>query len=237
MPFVYDESEIEWPEDDDDFELPPPRPDQFVYIPPPELGGAPESVRFLVDESAAATGTDQTPQAAEGALSAPGETPRSYEEVRRQHERRAAEARQRLFAFAVPELRKVGVRRLYCRYDGGNDEGFSWLESIETADGARLDADALAQRLHDAQLTEKLCAAGMMHRSSRRSDREMADEFVRLWLSNEWASMLLGDSYGTGPYSMYGAFTVDLEACTVSDDRNADPIVHNIRIATGSRSI
>jgi hypothetical protein len=30
---------------------------------------------------------------------------------------------------------------------------------------------------------------------------------------------------------MYGAFTVDLEACTIRDDPNADPLVQNIRIA------
>jgi hypothetical protein len=31
---------------------------------------------------------------------------------------------------------------------------------------------------------------------------------------------------------MYGAFTVDLEACTITDDRNAGPVVQNIKIAT-----
>ena len=43
--------------------------------------------------------------------------------------------------------------------------------------------------------------------------------------------MLMADCYGTGEYSMYGAFTADLEACTIVDDRNADPIGQNIRIS------
>jgi len=51
-------------------------------------------------------------------------------------------------------------------------------------------------------------------------------------LCNEWASMLLGEGFGTGEYSMYGAFTVDLETCAITDDRDADPIVENISIAT-----
>jgi hypothetical protein len=55
--------------------------------------------------------------------------------------------------------------------------------------------------------------------------------FVRYSLCDEWATMLLGSGYGTGEYSMYGAFTVDLEACTISDDPDADPVVQNIEIA------
>jgi hypothetical protein len=62
-------------------------------------------------------------------------------------------------------------------------------------------------------------------------DRQKLDHILQD-LCNEWASMLLGDSYGTGEYSMYGAFAVDLEACTITDDRAADPIVENIQIAT-----
>jgi hypothetical protein len=43
--------------------------------------------------------------------------------------------------------------------------------------------------------------------------------------------MLLGKSYGTGNYSMYGAFTVDLETCMITDDPNAVPVVRDIEIA------
>jgi hypothetical protein len=44
------------------------------------------------------------------------------------------------------------------------------------------------------------------------------------------ASRLLGRGYGTGPFWLYGAFTVDLDACTLVDDRNAGPVVQNIDI-------
>src|SRR5262249_13971360 len=46
MPFVYDETQVEWP--DDDPEPPPPRADQFVYIAPSEFGGGRAPVRFDV---------------------------------------------------------------------------------------------------------------------------------------------------------------------------------------------
>jgi hypothetical protein len=190
MPFIYDETNIEWPEDDD-WEPPPPRADQFVYLSPSEYGGAAEPVRFSVVDPEQAAG------------------------------------RQRTFAFAVPELHKAGVQRLYCRYDGGHDEGFSRLDSAEMKDGARLDADALRHRLFDAGLLGRIYAAGMMRPSVHFSDRQQLALFLDHYLINEWAVMLLDVGYGTGEYSMYGAFTVD-----VTDDRHADPIVRNIRIAT-----
>jgi len=63
------------------------------------------------------------------------------------------------------------------------------------------------------------------------SDSEQLRFFVLERLCEEWAEMLLGRGYGTGEYSMYGAFTVDLDTCTVTDDSNADPVVQNITIA------
>jgi hypothetical protein len=232
MPYVYDETEIEWPEDDGEWEPPPPRPDQFVYYAPADFLGSPEPVHFSVAEP---------PQAVELAPAAPGEPPLSAEEQRRQREKARQERMQRAFALGVSALRKAGVQRLYCRYDGGNDEGFSWLDRAEMTDGARLDAGAISGRLAEAGLLDRIFAAGIMHPSTHiarrfpdpeQQVREQLREFLDLSLVNEWATMLLGSSYGTGEYSMYGAFTVDLEACTITDDRNADPVVENIEIAT-----
>jgi hypothetical protein len=223
MPYVYDETEIEWPEDDGEWEPPPPRPDQFVYYAPADFLGSPEPVHFSVAEP---------PQAVELAPAAPGEPPLSAEEQRRQREKARQERMQRAFALGVSALRKAGAQRLYCRYDGGNDEGFSWLDRAEMTDGARLDASALSGRLADAGLLDKIYATGMMRPSDHESGRQQLGFFLDCELIYEWATMLLGSSYGTGEYSMYGAFTVDLEACTITDDRNADPVVENIEIAT-----
>jgi hypothetical protein len=91
-------------------------------------------------------------------------------------------------------------------------------------DGQRVRADELIQRLRASQLLQKLQDARAMPYGS-------ADlKGICDWLSNEWASKLLSDSYGTGEYLMYGAFIVDLEACTITDDPKADPIVQNIEI-------
>jgi len=43
-----------------------------------------------------------------------------------------------------------------------------------------------------------------------------------MWeLAEELASKLLGDGYGTGELSLYGAFKVDLISGAIEDDQNA----------------
>jgi hypothetical protein len=247
MPFVYDQTEVEWPEDDSD--LPPPRADQFVYLPPPEFGGAREPVHFSVVSIAAAAELrqpegrqPQAPTASPGRslwdrlmgrprASDPPQPRSSYEEERRRREKAHEQRRQLFLAIAIPELREIGARRAYCRYDGGNDEGFAWLDSIEMQDGARIAPAELTRQLRKGQLLDKLYAADVMRRLDGVSDQQQLDDFIRDWLCTEWAVMLLGNGFGTGEYSMYGAFTVDLDACTIIDDPNADPIVQQIEIA------
>src|SRR5262249_12135020 len=46
MPFIFDETQVEWP--DDETERPPPRPDQFVYMAASEYSGSRAPVRFDV---------------------------------------------------------------------------------------------------------------------------------------------------------------------------------------------
>jgi hypothetical protein len=224
MPFVHDETEIEWPEDGSDPE--PPRADEFIYLPTPEYSGVSEPVRFsitpdgLLDRGPLPT-SQQQPQI-------------SFEERRQlaklQHEQRM----QRLFAVVVPALRSLGVQSAYCRYDGGNDEGFAWLDHYELQDGQRLEESVVVQRLYEMKLHDQLHAAGFVdHPNSITRGDEFA--WLRMFaesLSNEWASLLLGETYGTGEYSMYGAFTVDFNACIITDDPRADPVVQNIEIAT-----
>jgi len=251
MPFVYDQSEIEWPEDESD--PPPPRADQFVYIPAPDFGGAREPVRFSILPSRDPVEPAEPEVTPERQQSAPAESPRrsfldrllgrpmsspqpsqiSYEERRRRSERQREQRRQAFFAIMVPALREIGVRRAYCRYDGGNDEGFAWLDRFEMQDGQRVSTDTMASRLHEMRVQERLYAAEFMKRAEGASDDEVRGEIKSLatdWLCTYWASMLLGDGFGTGEYSMYGAFVVDLERCTIIDDRDATPVVQNIQI-------
>jgi hypothetical protein len=149
-------------------------------------------------------------------------------------EARAAQevfTRQRLFAVTVPALRELAVRSLLCRYDGGNDEGFAWLDSAALRDGTRINADTLAQRFSERKFLDQLLAHGVMTRIDRMSERDQVSSFIRDWMCMEWASLLLGGSFGAGEYVMYGAFEVDLDECTVIEDPKADPVVSNIEIA------
>ena len=197
MPFVYDQSQIEWNDEEND----PPEPEtsQFEYIPPPLFGGAAEPVRFVVPS------LDEVP-------AAPVMFNGGYS-----HNAAHDNHMMRLIAVVVPAMRELGARRAYCRYDGGNDEGFAWLDSVEMQDGTREDADPFIKRLSRLKLRDKIGKAPAMPGA-------VASEYehIRDWLPNEWATMLLGLGYGTGEYSMYGAFTVDLAACTIVDDPNAE---------------
>jgi hypothetical protein len=98
-------------------------------------------------------------------------------------------------------------------------------------DGKRITAAELAAQLQEVQLLDKLCAAEVVRRRDGVSDQQELEQFLGDTLCAEWAAMLLGNGFGTGEYSMYGAFTVDLEACTIIDDPKADPIVQDIEIA------
>ena len=237
MPFVFDQTQIVWPDDDSD--LPPPRADQFVYLPPPDFGGEREPVHFSLDVP---------PEPPTPALITPVMKPPSlWDRLRGRRYptaqiTRAARAgataraarevftRQRLIAVAVPALRELGVQRLYCRYDGGNDEGFAWLDSAALREGTRIDADALAQRLTEQKFLDRLVDHGVMKRVDGASERDQVASFVRDWLCTEWATLLLGRGFGTGEYVMYGAFAVDLDRCTVIDDPKADPVTSNVEI-------
>lgn len=203
MPFIYDESEIEWP--DDDSEPPRPRVDQFLYMVPVDFGGEREPVRFT----------------AYGAL-IPSPEPKSP-----WHRQGSSEYSEQGLAILVPALRDLGARRAYCRYDGGHDEGFASLDHVEMQDGQRIEADALVAQLVAARTVDRdglqRLTNGRYHRLVVSSYQDQLREALEDWIATEWASMLLGQGFGTGEYSMYGAFTVDFEARTITDDPQAEP--------------
>lgn len=236
MPFFYDESEIEMPDDGSD--PPAPRADQFVYLPPPEYGGVSDPVHFSLDVLPEPPPSEKVsfPRPSlwdrlRGRRPAPEQMRQAWAALNVEQMAKAAFVRQRLLATSVPALRELGVRQLYGRYDGGGDEGFSWLDHAVLADGADLDAAALVQQLAEQKFLDRLVAHGVKERHKSSSDRHQIASFVDNWLCMEFAMMLLGGSYGAGEYVMYGAFTVDLDACTVTDDRAADPVSRNIEIA------
>jgi hypothetical protein len=250
MPFFYDESNIEWPEDGSD--PPPPRADQFEYMTAAEYSGGPAApARFSIlpfsDEAEPEPPLPATPAAppqAErggflrrlfGGNSAPETQQRRQVQIQDSMRRQMLlqkKRTQQLFSTMIPALRSLGVRRAYCRYDGGHDEGFSWLDHYETQAEGRIDVGVLVKGLHDMGIHDQLRANFKDHMKGVSAEQKMADirSFATDWLANDWAWALLGN-FGAGEYSMYGAFTVDLEECLITEDSNAQPIVQNITIA------
>jgi hypothetical protein len=167
-----------------------------------------------------------------GLSGSPRDRNQSLEESMRKQLEHEQRSRQLLFSIMVPALREFGARRVYCRFDGGNDEGFSWLDHYETQEGNKIDLEALAAQLYEKGLYAKLEAAGLKEelRVFANDPKSALKNLVCGRLVEEWAWVLLG-SFGGGEYSMYGAFTVDLEECTVTDDPHADPVVQHIEIA------
>ncbi|UFZ02577.1 hypothetical protein LQG66_25275 [Bradyrhizobium ontarionense] len=251
MPFIYDETQIEWPEDGS--EPAPPRASDFVYLPSPEFGGVKEPVQFSLDAPAEVAAPAPADEGTPPFVS--GEPPRrsildrlfrrwspaasqqrrdrkferQFHRAKLEHQRRS----QLLLSTMIPPLRAAGARRAYCRYDGGNDEGFSWLDHYESERGNRIDLNVLAERLFEMNVHDRLRDAGFGLLTATSKDQKLAElrGFASGWLVDDWATRLFGGSFGTGEYSMFGAFWVDLETCTITDDPNAEPAVQNITIA------
>lgn len=228
MPYHYGEGDPGWDELGDEA----PRATSFRYLPPPDFGGSPEPTRF--------SDVPPAPRAATPDPVAPPQTfwdrllgRRRFPPLRPWEERQEEEKHRCLHAIALATaaLRQIEVSRLYGRYDGGNDEGFAWLDHAVARSGGRLSVDDLAARLADTDLLERLAAEKLAFIREDITDRV---EIVRSVISDgfavDCAVLLLGSGFGTGPYWLYGAFTVDLDACTITDDRNAEPIAENIQL-------
>jgi hypothetical protein len=135
-----------------------------------------------------------------------------------------------LVAKVLTAMRAIGAVRFRVRYDGGHDEGFSHAESVEMADGSTLPIDALVQKLANPQQAAQLRAAAAMPGGSHwyQADQyyaKLTDAQVVSSALDELAdlmtSSLLGQGYGTGEYSMYGAITADLKTGAITDDPDA----------------
>jgi len=62
-------------------------------------------------------------------------------------------------------------------------------------------------------------------------DEPLVERMLDFSLAVNWAAALLGGrGFGTGNYSMYGAFVADLVAETITDDPMAIPVVRDIVI-------
>ncbi|MFN8224422.1 MAG: hypothetical protein U0R50_14380 [Gaiellales bacterium] len=212
MPFVFDESGLDLPEDE--WETFEPKAADFEYLDANDYRATPGPVRFALPEPGA-----RTPEEPAGRPGLLGRLfGRTSPHGRRGSSPGGGDELDVLVTVLVPAMRALGVRSVYCRYDGGNDEGFAWIDSAKLTDGQKLDGATLRARLEAANVHEQL------------TDPD-TEYVLRHGLADAWASLLLGRGYGTGEYVMFGAFTADLETGELIDDASATPVVENISIA------
>jgi hypothetical protein len=242
MPFYWGEGDPGWDEEEDgERQGRPPKASQFRYwlpfhlLPPPESIGHHESVQF--SDQIPPPPAFPLPQASFGPrgllglllghrAGPPAPTPRLTLE---QQQELSAYRQQHMLALVVAALREIGVRRVYCRYDGGDDEGFAWLDHAETRSGERLVPDLVARRLRRTGLLQRGIDAPLWHRRRVTRTREVRD-ILDMQFAGECAGRLLGMGFGTGAMLLYGAFTVDLDTCIIADDPNADPVTRHFTI-------
>jgi hypothetical protein len=129
----------------------------------------------------------------------------------------------------------LGVVKVYCRYDGGNDEGFAWFDHAQTATGQRITLDDLVPTLKSGPAKKYFDQRSSWQADM--SDAVLVEDALAFPLTNKWAAALLGGrGFGTGEYLMYGAFVVDLVAGTMTDDPAASVAVRHIEIEGIERS-
>ena len=240
MPFIYDMTSPEALDEDFDFA---PSVEQFAYLPPPEYYNVPQPIQFSILPPETEE-PEPMPPARPAAMARPFsiaglfgrrkplseklvQQRKAYFDERQRREYLRHEWRTRkLFSIVVPALKAAGVRSVYCRYDGGNDEGFAWFDHYATVSGALVAADLVGEKLQEIRIGEMLPKIV----TNLPNEAGALGHYIGGILSHYWSSMLLGSGFGTGEYVMYGAFIADLDKCTIIDDPKADPVVENIQV-------
>lgn len=226
MPFVFDYSQ-DGEFDDETEEYRAPTPDQFMYIPPPKFGGAHDPVdisSFFKDAQAS--------QQQENSTGLVGKL-KSLLGMDKRRSEQGSHQDEPISMYVIPALDSLGVSCIYCRYDGGNDEGFSWLDRVDLKTGEQLNENEFIDLLASTGLADELMSSSLFNGQRYKSPRAMIEDIIRYWVCDEWASWLLGRGFGTGEFSMFGAFTVDFTTRTIQDDQSASPIVENIELDLG----
>jgi len=122
----------------------------------------------------------------------------------------------KLASTLTPVLLAKGIQRIFCKYDGGNDEGFAYFESAETASG-RLDQKQLVALINStpeaiALFDEKKSSVIYSGKHQPSVGERLLEDFVFAL-----SVLLLGSGYGTGEYEMQGRFVFDLATRQITD--------------------
>jgi len=135
------------------------------------------------------------PTPAQTPAPAPEPSPEQWADWRLKfHEREDAIAKHALWTISarVAKFRAAGVKRVVGAYDGGGDESFTHLRSVEMNDG-RVIFDVGNWGLDYQGLIE------------------------------DAASAIMG-SFDAGEFMLRGVLTIDFDACTITDEKNADAV-------------
>jgi hypothetical protein len=92
--------------------------------------------------------------------------------------------------------RALGVKRVFGSYDGGGDESFTHYHGVEMGDSRVLSEELL---------------------------RKVAEAVDCDQLVEDAVTVLMG-GYGAGEFALRGALIIDFEACTITDEENADVV-------------
>jgi hypothetical protein len=122
----------------------------------------------------------------------------------------------------------AGATAFKVRYDGGYDEGFSHPEALVFGSG-EVDAMEAIRKLATPDLISAIRAAagsesvwGNASDLYNKSSDQKVMEYALDELAHHLACRLLGDSFGTGEYQLYGAFTADFKTGEITDHENAE---------------
>lgn len=121
-------------------------------------------------------------------------------------------------------LQSMGVTAVRCKYDGGGDEGFAYFGEAMLGDQT-LDAPQLGAQLAEGVLGQTSAtppeATAPQHLLSYYQNLppvERAQAYLEDF-ANELATILLGDGFGTGEYSMHGSFKTDFQTGEILDEQ------------------
>jgi hypothetical protein len=115
-------------------------------------------------------------------------------------------------------LREIGAQVVYCRYNGGGDEGFAQLSGVKLEDRV-VEFDDLRSQLADGLLGSKTSEHLHSYYRHFEPSREQRVEFFLDLFADSLAIYLLGQGYGTGEYSMKGFFKANLVTGEIVDEQ------------------
>jgi hypothetical protein len=109
----------------------------------------------------------------------------------------AAETPLRKVSRLTAECRALGVKRVFGSYDGGGDESFTYFDGVEMSDGRVIKANSLGREARGIDCGQ---------------------------LVEDAVSALMG-RFDAGPFILHGVVIVDFDACTITDEKNADVVL------------